>query len=454
MSVSPRGGGRAGRDQSALKPIEALPADVVSGLRGIFCDIDDTLTWHGKLIPSALQALFDAQREGLYVVPVTGRPGGWVDHLARMWPVDGVVGENGGLWFWTDDDGQMQRRFLQSERERLNNRERLNALALSIVDDVPGAGIASDQPYRDLDLAVDFCEDVPRLDDPAIDKIVGAFEHAGAVCKVSSIHVNGWYGNFDKLTGCRRFCSDRWGIDLDAERDRWLYVGDSANDEPLFEFFDHSVGVANVADFLDRMSSWPTYVTADPGGHGFTDLVQQVLQRRRSAEWQPLAEGRPVVEAQWTGPDGQPYPVRLWAPRCADDGETWVVMMSVGLWHGGELSPVFGGSALQALALTSEVLEAAWHTVPRDRDPIRELHWRGRALTEGPVGEVLAGDPQAAVGVPVPDGSGFRCGVRLDHRLEAPVALYGADPVEALMHACRLVRHAQSERWRDQSLNP
>lgn len=265
-----------------LLPIADLPDARCQRLEGVLCDIDDTLTWEGRLVPEAFVGLQRLQQAGLKVVPVTGRPGGWVDQIARMWPVDGVVGENGGLWFWHHEGG-LERRFLQSETERRRNRERLTELGRVILARVPGTALASDQPYRDLDLAIDFCEDVAPLDDAAIDAIVGHFEHAGATCKVSSIHVNGWYGDFDKLSGFAGLLRDRWGQSLDAVSDRWIYAGDSANDEPMFAHFgETSVGVANVRAFLPRMRAHPRYVTDGPGGHGFVELVDRILEGRNS----------------------------------------------------------------------------------------------------------------------------------------------------------------------------
>ena len=248
--------------------------NVPSNLQGICCDIDDTLTEHGKLVPGVLQWMHDAQQRGLRVIPITGRPAGWVDHIARAWPVDGVVGENGGLWFWADAAG-MHRRFAQDQATRLSNQRALSALASSILEAVPGTALASDQPYRELDLAIDFCEDVPALGREAIDAIVREFEQAGATCKVSSIHVNGWFGSFDKLSGIARFHEDAFGSALDPSR--WVFFGDSANDEPLFSAFPHSIGVANVRAFLDRMVAHPTFITDGRGGHGFNEGMAHVL---------------------------------------------------------------------------------------------------------------------------------------------------------------------------------
>ncbi|MFK7926755.1 MAG: HAD-IIB family hydrolase [Myxococcota bacterium] len=248
-------------------------------MAGVFCDIDDTLTWDGRIIPEAFSALFALQQSGLRVVPVTGRPAGWVDQIARTWPVDGCVGENGGLWFYMKN-GRLVRRFLQSDEQRQSNRARLDAAATHILKAVPGTALASDQPYRELDLAIDFCEDVPELSAREIDRITQEFTAVGATSKVSSIHVNGWFGAFDKGDGCRRLVADLWGEDLDTQRERWVYVGDSANDEPMFEAFPHSVGVANVAEFLPRMNSWPTFISAGVGGHGFSEIARKILDAR------------------------------------------------------------------------------------------------------------------------------------------------------------------------------
>ena len=248
------------------RPIRELTAP--SDLLGILFDVDDTVTWEGRLVPQALLAMAAGQAAGLRMVPVTGRPGGWVDHLARMWPVDGVVGENGGLWFWMAQ-GKMHRRFSQPEATRQANLGRLQTIREAVLAAVPGTAIASDQDYRHLDLAIDFCEDVPPLGEADIDRIVEVCDAHGATSKVSSIHVNTWYGEFDKLHGFERLHQERWGGPVDFSR--WAYFGDSANDEPMFEAFPLSIGVANVADFLPRLTHPPAWITQGNGGHGFVE---------------------------------------------------------------------------------------------------------------------------------------------------------------------------------------
>ncbi len=262
-----------------MRPILDLDTPTCKRLQGVFCDIDDTLTHEGRLVPAAFLALQHLQDAGLKVVPITGRPGGWVDQIARIWPVDGVVGENGGLWFY-HHKGSLHRSYLQTETVRADNKHRLTELAGHILRMVPGCALASDQSYRDLDLAIDFCEDVPALDDAAINRIVALFEEAGCTAKVSSIHVNGWFGEFDKLTGCERFLKERYGTSLDTATEDWAYFGDSANDEPMFKAFPISVGVANVREFLPRMTSHPSFVTQGEGGHGFAEAIAHILANR------------------------------------------------------------------------------------------------------------------------------------------------------------------------------
>src|SRR5690348_10334010 len=190
-------------------------------LRGVLCDIDDTLTTDGCLTAEAYAAMERLQRSGLLVIPITGRPAGWCDHIARMWPVDAVVGENGAFWFRHDARaGKLVKRYVIGDAEREERAQRLEAIARRIVRDVPGCAIASDQPYREADLAIDFREDVPELPRAAVARIVAIMEEEGLTAKVSSIHVNGWFGGYDKLSSARLLLSEEFGIDAEAQRSR------------------------------------------------------------------------------------------------------------------------------------------------------------------------------------------------------------------------------------------
>lgn len=265
-------------------PLEKLSKKVCRGLKGIFADIDDTLTVHGKLPEDSYKALWALQKEGLRMIPVTGRPAGWVDHIARMWPVNAVIGENGAFYFHLDRsqgrDGKLMQRFVQEKFVREANRKKLWEVFHALAKQMPGLEVASDQGYREIDLAVDFCEDVPRRSDKEIDQIVAAFVKAGAQAKISSIHVNAWFGAHDKYSCCRLLLKELYGEDFDKERENYLYFGDSPNDEPLFREFTNTVGVANVKDFLPRMQHRPRFITKKDGGHGFAEAVKWILKQR------------------------------------------------------------------------------------------------------------------------------------------------------------------------------
>ncbi len=250
-------------------------------MRGLFLDIDDTLTTGGKLTALAYGALERAHAAGFLVVPVTGRPAGWCDHIARMWPVEAVVGENGAFYFRYDNAvRKLIKRFVDDEATRHAKRARLLRIREEILTVVPGCALASDQHYREADLAIDYCEDVARLPVAAIDRIAGIMGSHGMTAKVSSIHVNGWFGVYDKLAMTRTLCAEQFGIDLDQHRHEWLFVGDSPNDAPMFGYFPHSVGVANVRDFLDRIDTPPRYVAHARSGAGFVELVDALLAAR------------------------------------------------------------------------------------------------------------------------------------------------------------------------------
>jgi HAD superfamily hydrolase (TIGR01484 family) len=271
-----------------MLPIRDFPSELRRRIRYVLTDIDDTLTNDGLLPAVSFAAMERLRDAGVTVIPITGRPAGWCDHIARMWPVAAVVGENGAFYYRYDRTARrMERRYFKPEAERAADRRRLEELKARILAAVPGCAVSADQAFREADLAIDFCEDVPRLPVEAVGRIVGCFEAAGARAKVSSIHVNGWFGDYDKLTMSRRLFRDCWHADLDALRGECVFVGDSPNDQPMFAFFPHAVGVANIAAFAARMEHLPAYVTTREGGHGFAEMTDRLLDSPP-----PAGEGR------------------------------------------------------------------------------------------------------------------------------------------------------------------
>ncbi len=272
-------------DPIHMAPIASLPASTCRNLIGVMTDIDDTITTDGRLPASAYAMLERLSEAGLLVIPITGRPAGWCDMIARFWPVVGIVGENGALAMSYEHEKRQMRRTLNMDGPtREANRQRLTELAGTILKEVPGSALASDQQYREADLAIDFCEDVARLPPADIDRIVQHFHAAGAVAKVSSIHVNGWFGDWDKLTMSRRFMAEEFGIDLDADKARFVYCGDSPNDAPMFGFFPNACGVANVADFTGKMDAHPGFIASSRGAEGFVEIGERILAARDGRE--------------------------------------------------------------------------------------------------------------------------------------------------------------------------
>jgi HAD superfamily hydrolase (TIGR01484 family) len=247
----------------------------------VLTDIDDTLTTDGRLHSDAYAALERLAHAGISVVPVTGRPAGWCDLIARFWPVAAVVGENGALYFRYDRKmRRMIRRFWAGPSEIERAREKLSLLAPKILAEVPGVAVSADQPYRVADLAIDYCEDVPPLPKRAAEQVVSIFEEAGAVAKISSIHVNGWFGDFDKLSTTKTLFSEQFGIDLDRDSSQIAFIGDSPNDAPMFGYFENAVGVANIKEFAQALTSQPAYVTSAGSGAGFVEFAEHVLAHR------------------------------------------------------------------------------------------------------------------------------------------------------------------------------
>ncbi|NQU56971.1 MAG: HAD-IIB family hydrolase [Rhodospirillales bacterium] len=266
-----------------MQPLQECSSEILKQIKVVLCDIDDTLTWQGRLGADAYGAMESLRQQGLIVMPITGRPAGWCDHMARMWPVDGVVGENGAFYFYYDEaKRKMLRRYWRSDTERQQDRAKLQQIGQDILQAVPGAGIASDQAYREADLAIDFCEDVDALSAADVERIVEIFEDAGAVAKISSIHVNGWFGDYDKLAMSRAAMAEIFGIDIDADARSIAFVGDSPNDSPMFAFFPLSVGVANVRNFEGQMSAEPAWVANGQGGAGFAEFAALVLAAKKT----------------------------------------------------------------------------------------------------------------------------------------------------------------------------
>ena len=262
----------------------------LSSVEAVFTDVDGTLTTHGRLHGSTLRALERLAAGGLRTVLVSGRPAGWGEAWARTLPVDGVIVENGGLFFHRDAEGRLRKVYAQpSAALRAANRRRLQEEVSRVLGLVPGARLSTDSAYTEVDLAIDYNEEA-RLGSAAAERIEQLLRARGVTAVRSSVHVNCWIGRFDKRTAVTRFLRTAWGQQLGAADARFVYVGDSFNDAPLFGAFPLSVGVANVRAVLDSIETPPAFITRAAEGAGFEELARAVLaQRRRLASSQGVA---------------------------------------------------------------------------------------------------------------------------------------------------------------------
>jgi HAD superfamily hydrolase (TIGR01484 family) len=258
---------------------------------GVLCDIDDTLTTEGQITADALQGLQSLHDAGIHVVAITGRPVGWSEPFALQWPVDAIVPENGAVALVPSGphpsplpggEGTINLRKLYVEDEELRRRNfaRLQKVAHRIVSEVPGAVLARDSAGRETDIAIDHSEFV-QLPHACIAQVVRLMQDEGMNATVSSIHINGWFGDHNKLSGARWIVRELFGRELDAELHRWVYVGDSTNDEAMFEHFPNGIGVANIRRFEAEIAHLPRYVTRGERGAGFAEVANAVLQARK-----------------------------------------------------------------------------------------------------------------------------------------------------------------------------
>ncbi len=277
--------------------------DARRNLVGVFTDIDDTLTTAGAITPDALQALADLKNAGLHVIPITGRPIGWSEPFAlgdaargiAPWPVDAIVAENGavavlcgqknsgigqnGRMFPSNKHSLLLKIYQQDAAVRLENFQRMQLVAKQVLREVPGASLSQDANGRETDIAIDHSE-FSHLSADQIAQVVALMQQAGMTATVSSIHINGWFGKHNKLSGARWIVHALLGRDLDFEIDQWAYVGDSSNDQLMFEHFSHSVGVANIRRFEAQLTHLPSYITQAARGAGFAEVAQAILQAR------------------------------------------------------------------------------------------------------------------------------------------------------------------------------
>jgi HAD superfamily hydrolase (TIGR01484 family) len=275
-----------------MKPLAEWPIEERRNIIGVFTDIDDTLTTHGAVSSDALQALADLKNAGLHVIPITGRPVGWAEPLAASWPVDAVVVENGAVALLNHKNNkntskigiqpayllpeQLSKLYQQDAATRAENQVRMWQIANLVGSQIAGVEVSKDGAGRETDLAFDYNE-FAKLETETVQQVVAMLQSQGMQTSVSSIHIHGCFGRFDKWSGAQWIVRELFQQELANELDKWVFVGDSGNDQAMFQHFTHSVGVANIRQFAAQLTHLPRYITSSERGAGFTEVAKMLL---------------------------------------------------------------------------------------------------------------------------------------------------------------------------------
>lgn len=270
--------------------VKKIPRSELRKIKAVFFDIDDTFSggnyddpeFEARIGQEAFASLWKLHKAGIKLIPVTGRPAGWCDMIARMFPVDAIVGENGAFYMQLIEGGHgkpaiYKKRYLEKDSVRKSNAKKLDSLKKNIFKKFPNAKTPSDQKYREFDLAIDYCEDVKRWKDQDVQKLMNECKKYGAQVKLSSIHVNTWFGKYDKWTCVQKVMKEVLKLSPKSDLNKVAYLGDSPNDEPFFKVMPFTVGVANVSKFLMKMKSHPKYIATYNSGRGFAEFSKILL---------------------------------------------------------------------------------------------------------------------------------------------------------------------------------
>lgn len=268
-------------------PLTDWPLPSRAAVRGVLTDIDDTLTRDGAIEPAALEALGRLRAAGLPVIAITGRPSGWSEQFALDWPLTTIVAENGSVRL-SNINSSLQKEYIHNEHTRSHQHARLQAVLDQIERQVPGALRSQDNAGRETDIAIDHSE-FNHLPPHAIAQVAQLMREAGLTATVSSIHINGWLGSHNKWTGAQWAVKQCLGRDLTQELTHWVYVGDSTNDQIMFQHLPLTVGVANLARFADQLTHWPSYLAHGERGQGFAEVANAVLAAHARTPSSPAA---------------------------------------------------------------------------------------------------------------------------------------------------------------------
>ncbi len=244
-------------------------------IQWVLTDVDDTLTWQGQLPPETLNALAKLREAGIKVVGVTGACAGWCDHIAQLWPLDAVLGEN-GAFLMEKHDGFLQLSADRPMEQVRADQAKLKTQVLNILTDYPDLSLTLDQPYRLCEVAIDIGQNRPKVDNLIIDEVLAKIHKLGAHATASSIHINAWYGEHSKKNASLNFLLNK-GLNEQQIQQQACYLGDSPNDQQMFATLPLTAGVANIEHYWDKLQYHPSVVMGRPGGFGFAEFTDKLL---------------------------------------------------------------------------------------------------------------------------------------------------------------------------------
>nr|WP_217906504.1 HAD-IIB family hydrolase [Vibrio sp. JPW-9-11-11] len=247
-----------------------------NNIEWVLTDVDDTLTWSGKLPAETLLALDKLQQQGIKVVAVTGACAGWCDHIAQLWPVDAVLGENGAFCLEKGPRGITLSSAVDIEVMRAKQAE-LKQQITELLRDYSNIALTLDQAYRLCEVAIDIGQNRLPVDSQTVEKIVQRIHAMGAHATASSIHINAWYGEHSKRNSAFAYLRQQGLSESDILK-KCCYVGDSLNDQQMFETLPMSVGVKNIEHYWQRLAYKPSVVMSQPGGFGFAEFTDALLE--------------------------------------------------------------------------------------------------------------------------------------------------------------------------------
>lgn len=257
-----------------IEPLADAAPDMFRDVRIVLADMDDTLVHNGRLAASTLDALERLQSAGIKTIPVTAAPAGWCDQMARTWPVEGVIGENGGFFFrFSQATGVLTRMFWHDEHERPSIRNLLVEIGREVQRRVPSVEYAEDSPFRLTSIAFTRPQGRKHVQD-----IMGAIQMSGANASANNLWILAWLGSYDMLGMSERVLRQCFDINISKHPREVLYIGDSIHAAAMFGSFQHSVGGSTVRRYLPEIGKWPRWIASEPGGSGFVEVADVMLR--------------------------------------------------------------------------------------------------------------------------------------------------------------------------------